>query len=204
MARRKWTLETIEQVQKGENPFIQVGYEPKAIKRKDGEEWTDSKGVTWKKENGGITRINKQMDAIRDSLKIKCTKCGQRLDFSGDKLDKKVMPKTGLCFDCLQVEEMHLRVHKHIWDAYEEKNMMKNKLGLLKDFKEKVIESIDFLKKDTGKIQEVMPTGELLTFTGKANPQWLIDAEADLVKVNEEIKRMEGEVSKLDEVITSK
>lgn len=201
MARRKWTYETIQQVMNGDNPFIQVGYTGKPVKRKVGDEWTDGKGITWRKTVDGKIQVNKQMDAIREMVKQVCSVCGQRIDFSCDKLDQKVFPKTGMCFDCLQVKEMELRLDQKKWEAYENKKVMSNKLGALKDFREKVIETINFLKNDTGKMGEVMSTGEIVTFTGKSNPQWLIDAETDLVKVNDEIKKMEDEISRLEEVV---
>lgn len=196
MARRRWTLETIGQIMDGENPFIQVGYTPKAKRRKDGEEWTDSKGRSWKKVNGAVVSVNKQMDLIRESLRQVCSVCGQRIDFSGDKLDHKIFPKTGKCFDCLQFEETLLRIEGK-YENYEELKMLKNKLGKLHDFKQKVEEAVEFLKTDNGKMELAMPTGELMTWTGKSNPQWLTDAEADLVKANDEIKKVEEEINKL-------
>ena len=196
MARRKWTLETIGQFMDGEIPFIQVGYAPKAKRRKDGEEWTDSKGRSWKKVNGAVVSVNKQMDSIRESLRQVCSVCGQRIDFSGDKLDHKIFPKTGKCFDCLQFEETLLRIEGK-YENYEELKMLKNKLGKLHDFKQKVEEAVEFLRTDNGKMELVMPTGELMTWTGKSNPQWLVDAEADLVKANNEIKKVEEEIDKL-------
>lgn len=201
MARRKWTHETIKQVLDGENPFIQVGYDVAPIKRKEGEEWTDSKGNTWKIENGNKISVNKQMDAIREMIKQKCSVCGQRMDFTNDKLDHKVFLKTGKCFDCLQLEEMALRCDQPKWEAYEKKKVLSNKIGALKDFREKVIESIDYLKNDSGEMGEVLATGEIVTFKGKSNPQWLVDAETDLVKVNEELQKMEDEYSKLQEIL---
>ncbi len=198
MARRRWNIETIKQVLDGENPFIQTGFIKKQEKkRKIGEEWTDSKGKTWRKTDGGKVSVNKQMDSIRELVQSKCSVCGFRIDW-GNKLDKKIFSKTGKCFDCLQEEEMVLRVDQHKWESYQKIKIMNNKLGALKDFKEKVVESIDFLKNDTGVMGDVLSTGEIITFTGKSNPQWLIDAEADLIKVNEEIKRMEKEILELD------
>ena len=199
MARRRYNIETIKQIVDGENPFFQSGYTKKSKKRKDGDEWID-KGITWKKVNGNIIKVNKQADVIREIIKQKCSKCGQRMDFTNDKLDHKVFGKTGMCFDCLQIEELPIRLNKELWNAYEQKKITKNKLSILKDFREKVIESIDYLKNDTGLIHEVMSTGEMITFKGKCNPQWLIDAKADLIKVNEEIKKIEDEISKLEEV----
>ena len=197
MARRRWNYETIQQVLDGENPFVQIGYTPKAKKRKNGEKWTDSKGRSWKKANGAIVSVNKQMDSIREMIKQVCSVCGQRLDFSGDKLDHKVFPKTGKCFDCLQAEEMLYRVNG-TWDDYENLKILKYKLGMLRDFKQKVAESIEYLENDTGKTEDVLSTGEIVTFTGKCNPQWLVDARVDLIKADEEIKKIEGEIAKLE------
>lgn len=197
MARRRWNYETIQQVLDGENPFIQVGYTPKAKKRKNGEEWTDSKGRSWKKVNDAVINVNKQMDSIRESVQPKCSTCGQRIDFSCEKLDHKVFPKTGKCFDCLQAEEMIYRVNGK-WSEYENLKILKYKLGMLHDFKQKVEDAVEYLENDTGKVSDVLSTGELMTFTGKCNPQWLMDARTDLVKADTEIKKVEEEIAKLE------
>jgi len=195
MARRKWTHETIKQVLDGEQPFIQVGYDKKPIKRKEGEEWTDAKGKTWKMDGGVIVSVNKQMDSIRGLLKRICPGCGQDMDFTYDKLDHKVFPKTGKCYNCLEADEMVLRCTGK-WEEYEKMKVLKYKRAALEEFREKVLEAIDFLKNDTGKMQEVMSNGDIVTFTGKSNPQWLIDAERDFVKVNEELEKMNEEITK--------
>ena len=201
MARRKWNLEIIEQVLDGEQPFIQVGYDPKPKKRKDGEIWTDVHGVTWKQLDGSHRiQVNEKADLIRDSLKRICSKCGQNIDFSCDKLDEKVWPKTGKCYNCLELEEFELRVLGK-YEDYEKMKVLKNKRGLLQDFKCKVIEAIDFLKNDSGKMSQVMEDGEVLTWTGNSNPQWILDAERDLVKVNEELEKMEKEITELESKI---
>ena len=51
MARRRWNIETIQQVVNGDKPFIQVGYSGKSKLRKNGDIWVDVKGIKWKKEN---------------------------------------------------------------------------------------------------------------------------------------------------------
>ena len=81
---------------------------------------------------------------------------------------------------------------------YEDLKVLKNKRGILKDFREKVTEAIDFLKNDSGKMGEVMSNGEVLTWTGKSNPQWLKDAQEDLVKVNEELVKINKEIEDLE------
>ena len=197
MARRKWTLETIGQVLEGEQPFIQVGYTPKIKDRKEGEVWTDARGDTWKKTSYGKVSVNKQMDLIRDLTKRKCSVCGRDIDLGGNKLDFKVFPKTNKCYDCLEVQEFELRVTGKYKD-YEDLKVLKNKRGIIKDFREKVTEAIDFLKNDSGKMSEVMSNGEVLTWTGKSNPQWLKDAQEDLVKVNEELVKINKEIEDLE------
>ncbi len=202
MARRRWNIETIKQIVDGEQPFYQSGYtgNEKKKKHKIGDEWTDKKGIVWRKTSDGKVRVNKQMDSIRELIQPKCSKCGARIDFSCNKLDKKVFPKTGKCYDCLETEEFTYRINGQ-WENYEQMKMLKNKRGALNDFKEKVLETIEYLKNDNGIMGDVTETGELITYTGKCNPQWLIDAEADLIKVNEELKKMDEEISTIESTI---
>jgi len=197
MARRRWNYETIQQVLDGENPFVQVGYSKKSKKHKEGDIWTDARGKTWKQLNGARIQVNEKADVIREMIKPICSVCGQRIDFSCDRLDQKIFPKTGKCFDCLQSEEMVYRVNG-TWEEYENLKLLKNKLSILRDFKQKVMESVEFLENDTGRMELVMPTGELMTWNGKSNEKWLIDARNDLVKVDEEIKKVEEELSTLE------
>ena len=121
----------------------------------------------------------------------------QMLVAYGDRLDKKVFPKTGKCYNCLQIEEIGYRINGQ-WENYEKMKLLKNKRGALEDFKEKVVESIHFLKNDSGKMGDVLSNGEIMTWTGKCNPQWLKAAEKDLVKVNEELGKMDKEITTLE------
>jgi hypothetical protein len=197
MARRRWNIETIKQVVAGEQPFIQVGYESSS--RKEGEIWKDSKGRKWQKKNGYKVQISSSDTPILDELNeaSKCSICGTNVRAYGNKLDHKVFPKTGKCFDCLQDEEMILRATGK-WESYEKMKILKYKRGVLKDFKEKVMESINYLKNDSGKIGEIMSDGKLMTWTGKCNSQWLTDAENDLIKVNTELIKTDEEIIKFE------
>jgi hypothetical protein len=199
MARRKWNYNTIQQVLDGEQPFIQFGYEPDVSRRKEGEIWKDSRGRKWQKKNGYKVQISSADTPILDKINelSRCSVCGTNVRAYGNKLDQKVFPKTGKCYDCLEAEEMKYRVNGQ-WDNYEKMKVLKNKLGALKEFKEKVIDSINYLKNDSGKVGEVMSNGEVITWTGKCNPQWLIDAERDLIKVNQELEKMNKEITTLE------
>lgn len=198
MSRRRYNTEIIKQIVEGQNPFEQFGYKPVEVVRKIGDEWTDIKGISWRKILNGKIRVNKQMDCLRPILKRICKDCGQNIDFSCDKLDAKVFGKTSKCYYCLEKDEMALRVDGDKWAKYEKLKTLKNKLGKLKDFKLKVEEAIDYLKTDTGNMELVMSSGDIERWQGQSNPQWLKDAETDLVKSIEEIKKVEKELLSID------
>ena len=196
MARRRWTIDTIKQVVDGKQPFVQFGYTKELnTKRKEGDVWKDSKGRKWKREGRKNIRMDSTDTPIIDEINksSKCSGCGMNIRIYGNRLDKKVFPKTGKCYDCLEEDEMILRATGK-WENYEKMKLLKNKRSILKNFKEKVLEAINFLKNDTGKMCEVMSNGDVVTFSGKSNPQWLIDAEEDLVKVNNELKTINKEI----------
>ena len=199
MARRRWNYDTIQQVLDGENPFKQFSMTPDIALRKEGEIWKDSKGNKWQKKNGYKVQISSTDTPILDKLNelSKCSVCGTNVRAYGDKLDKKTFSRTDKCYDCLVAEEIKYRINGQ-WENYEKMKVFRNKLGMLKEFKEKVIESINYLKNDSGKMGEVMSSGEVITWTGKCNPQWLKDAENDFVKVNTEIERMKKEIIDLE------
>ena len=199
MARRKWNLKTIEQVVDGENPFIQVGYTPESAMRKEDETWEDSKGRKWQRKKGRNVQLNSCDTPLLDAINSmwKCSKCGTNVRLYGDRLDQKVFPKTQMCYECLEAEEMVYRTNGK-WDEYQKMKVLRNHRGALRDFRNKVLESIDFLSKETGKIKETVPLGdgkfEEITFSGTSNPQWLEDAKADLIKVDVELQKIDKEI----------
>lgn len=196
MARRKWTIETIEQVQSGEQPFIQVGYTGPSKRKKVGDEWVDGKGKRWKKTENGIVSVNQQSDSIRDLVRQICPDCGMNVSMLGNKLDKKMFLKTGKCYDCVEFEEMGLRTSGK-FKAYEEKKILQNKLSYLHDFRNQLIESIDYLKKDDSVLSLVTSQGDVVKWTGSQNAELLKIAETDLVDVNKLIADVEKMVSEL-------
>lgn len=200
MARRRWNIDTIKQVVDGENPFIQVGYTAESNnKRKDGETWKDSKGRRWERKGGKNVKLSSMDTPMIDAINTasKCSVCGMNVRVFGNKLDMKVFPKTQKCYDCLEQEEMIYRVTGK-WESYEKMKILKNKRGALMNFKEKVLESIHFLKNETGKIRESLPDGTEIVFSGKSNPAWLGDAERDLLKVNDALKEIDEEIDGLE------
>ena len=45
---------------------------------------------------------------------------------------------------------------------------------------------------------EVLSDGTMVTFSGKSNPKWLKDAERDLIKADEELKRVNKEIAEFE------
>lgn len=198
MARRRWKMDEIKAVVAGENPFIQSGYTAPYKARKLGEEWTDSKGNCWRKTVGGKVRVNKQMDIIRELVKPRCEVCDMDINLFGDKVDQKVFARTRKCFSCLEIEEQTLKVTGK-YEEYENKKLFKNRLSLLREFRKNVIDSIAFLKKDDAKVEMVCSNGDIVKWEGGPDVEPILkEAAADLVKADEEIKRMEAELVKMD------
>lgn len=195
MARRRWNIETIKQVVDGESPFIQVGYVGEKIQRKEGDVWEDTKGIKWTIKSGVRTRVNSQVDAIRELIKKKCSKCGFDISMLGSKLDDKIYAKTGMCLDCEQ--ELHtIRMIEGTLVEHAERSQLRNKISTAKEFRRNVVESIKFLKEDDGKIQMVHANGSMTTFEGSRNEALLKEAEADLERVDKLLVELEEESKK--------
>lgn len=196
MARRKWNLDVIQQVVNNEQPFVQFGYTGIKVRHKNGDVWTDTKGIKWKMENGVVKRINEQADSIRELVKRKCSNCGFDVGMLGNKLDEKLFSKTGMCLDCTQARELEMIIEGKIGD-YVQQKLFKNKLSLAKEFRKNVIETIKYLKKDDSKIEMIHSNGSITTWTGSQNEKLLKEAEEDLKKVNQLINEMEEELKKV-------
>jgi hypothetical protein len=196
MARRKWNYETIKQVVDGENPFIQVGYVPKTKERVAGEIWTDSRGITWEQKSGYKSRVNKQVDSIREQLKQICSKCKKDIQW-GTSYDKLFYAKTGKCHDCTVSDETLLRI-KGKYDTYETYKILSNKLSVAREFKEKTTEAVNYLKTYSGKIEFINSDGTIESWTDELRSRHLSDAISDLERVDKLIAELEGELKKID------
>jgi hypothetical protein len=191
MARRKWNIDTIKQVVEGEQPFPQFGYTGKKGPHKESDVWVDGKGIKWTIKNGNKIRVNEQADLIRDLCKRKCSDCGFDIFMLGNNLDQKTHTKFGKCFECHQKDEMILMADGKFHDHVKYKQL-RTRLSLAKEFKKHTEESIKFLKSDDAKINMVMANGDITTFRGSKNNEFLVEVEKDLDKVNKLIAELEA------------
>ena len=152
------------------------GYEgPVEEKRQVGDIWTDSQGKTWEQKEGYIASVNK-LDDVREYLKQLTTcKNPQCKTIKYSKADKKLIVRAGYCIDCNVEFEAQLK-KDGTYPFYEDYKITCNKIGWLRDYKQKMEDSLKFLKKD---YQMVYETGHI------ENWNWDIDID----KVKEELSK---------------
>lgn len=152
------------------------GYEGEGDKKREiGEIWTDSEGKTWEQKDGYRASINK-MDEVRQYLK-KLTTCKNEdcKTSTYSKADKKLVVRTGYCLDCTQRLEQKLK-DDGTYPFYEDYKITCNKIGWLRDYKQKMEDSLKYLTKD---YQMVYETGHV------ENWKWDIDID----KVREDLNK---------------
>jgi hypothetical protein len=130
------------------------GYEGEATqKREVGERWTDGDGKEWEQKEGYKVAVS-QMDDVRQFLQ-KLTTCHsencETKQYS--RADKKLIVKTGYCIICLDRLERKLK-EDGTFPFYEDYKITLNKLGFIRDFKQKCEDSLNSLKKDFEMVNE--------------------------------------------------
>lgn len=188
----KSNLQIISDYLNGQRPFTQISlYQAEKDKyRKEGEKWKDENNIEWQKINGKTVRLTKtQSDMIREFVgNLKC-KCGLEIKW-GNKFDKLLFAKTGMCQDCLANYETSLRV-SGIYPLYENYKLILNKIGFAKDAKFKVKEVIDTFKNDDGRITMLCNSeGFTEKFHGTNKEKILKDAKEDFKNLNQIIKNL--------------
>ena len=198
MSKRRWKIEEIKAVVDGQNPFAQFGYTGTVEKHhKVGDEWEDSRGDKWKQTAiDSKVKVNKQADLIRELVRPRCKVCNLDINLFGDIVDEKIFSKTGMCFSCLEVEEIKKKIDGG-YEKYEKEKMIQNELSVAKEFKAKLVEAMAYLKKDDSKISFVTSNGQVETWSGAQNEDILKDITADLEKADQHIKELEEEIVKL-------
>ena len=154
------------------------GYEGEGDKKREiGEIWTDSEGKTWEQKDGYRASINK-MDEVRQYLK-KLTTCKNEdcKTSTYSRADKKLVVRTGYCLDCTQRLEQKLK-DDGTYPFYEDYKITCNKIGWLRDYKQKMEDSLKYLTKD---YQMVYETGHV------ENWKWNIDIDKVRKDLNKDI-----------------
>ena len=157
--------------------------------------WTDPSGKTWVKKNGYKRRINTLGKVDSTSLKKICSVCGCDVRW-GNYLDDKIYPKTGRCYDCNLEFESKLKVENK-FKNYEQIKVLKNQLGACLDFKSKLEETLEYLKKSNDDIVYLNEDGSKEVWKDTTRLQVISDAENDYRECLAAIDRIKTSLSSL-------
>ena len=171
-ATGKSNLNIVRDYVAGNRPFIQVGYDPNLNNstRKEGEEWEDGQGNKWIWKNNTKRKVSKLGQIKIDQ---RCSICNADMKF-GNYLDDRFYPKTGKCYDCTISFDSKLKV-LGVYADYEKYKIYNSMLSEMKDFKENIIESIDFIEKN--------PNEKLQFFNDDGSQEFWTDDTSQMVKV---------------------
>lgn len=198
MHRKKSNIDIVKDYLSGTRPFVQVGFTPKKVERKEGEEWVDAQGRKWVQRDGYKTQVNEQAAMIREVAQQVCS-CGQNIRY-GDKFDQKFFVKTGMCYDCLIKHETELRV-LGVFIQYEKWKLLSNYLGFLEDMKQKIEDSIKYFQSESDTLSILCNSeGFLEKFKGMNTADLLTAAQKDLTEVTATIDKVTKDKEKAKKI----
>lgn len=116
----------------GKSTQDQVGYEKSEEQHQEGDVWTDGSGKTWTIEDGikvSVSKLQKARDLHQ--IPLMCPKCGNPIN---TRLDKKIFPIHGMCYDCVLKFERELKL-AGLYEQYERSMMIGNIKGFLNTVK---------------------------------------------------------------------
>jgi len=118
-----------------ERTRVQAGYQKQTIEHSEGDVWEES-GKTWTIKNGIKQTITKH-DKLREmvNMPLKCPECERAM--KATKLNKKMWPIHGKCFDCVVEYETHLKATGG-YEEYAKKLMNANKDSFVTDYEQAV------------------------------------------------------------------
>jgi hypothetical protein len=180
-ATGKSNLDIVQDYLDGVRPFTALGYVGDQNKhRNEGEVWEDREGIKWQKVKGRILRLSKtQGDFIREAIGVDTCKCGLEIKW-GNRLDRKMFAKTGMCFECLIDYETKLRI-VGIYNLYQNTKMLSNELAFCHDIQDNVKDTIHYFENEDSTLEILCNMeGESQKFEGTNAEAILAGAKNDL------------------------
>lgn len=198
----KSNLDIIRSYINNERPFTHVGYDPNLnnSKRKEGEEWEDSKGDKWTIKNGVRQKIPKKAKII---IEQRCKNCNSDVRW-GNYLDHRVWPKTQLCYDCFIEEETNLKL-MGVWNEYNELRDLKNEKSILDDLRKKFEESKKWCDEQESKaVTFIEEDGSIEKWEGNLDYKKIkSDLIRDLDVLYKRLSELDEKIKKLEEIYES-
>lgn len=196
-ASDKSNLSIVRDYFEGNRPFIQLGYDSNTelLNRKEGEEWEDSQGNKWKKENGVKKRVSK---IAKIKIEQKCSICNLNIKF-GNYLDQRVYNRCGKCYDCSIIFDSRLKILGKFND-YAKYYTFSTEYSKLKDFKTKILESIEYLENYDPELKYFNQDGTYETWTDDTDKRLKVleDLKKDIIEVEKQILECSQELEKID------
>jgi len=114
---------------------VQAGYEKQSVEHSEGDVWEEN-GKTWTIKNGIKQTVTKH-DKLREmvNMPLKCPECERAM--KATKLNKKMWPIHGKCFDCVVEYETYLKATGG-YEEYAKKLMNANKDSFVTDYEQAV------------------------------------------------------------------
>lgn len=195
-------IEILKSYVNDERPFIQVGYNPPTEeKHKDGDIWVDKNGIEWIQK--GNSKISKKLYDTRESTRQICSNCKKDIYWSNNRYDEKFFNKTGKCYDCIIEEEHQMRLNG-TFDTYEKLKVIKNQKSFLNELKQRIEESVNWLKNKSNKIEYMNEDGSTEHWTDLSREEFLKEADTDLKEVNKAIILCNESISMLENELKTK
>lgn len=196
-ASDKSNLSIVRDYVDGNRPFVQVGYDSNTelLNRKEGEEWEDSQGNKWKKENGVKKRLSK---VAQIKINQTCSICNLDIKF-GNYLDQRVYGRCGKCYECSIIFDSRLKLLGK-FNEYAKYSVFSDRYSKLKDFKTKILESIEYLENYDPKLKYFNEDGSYEIWTDDTDKRQLVleDLKKDIINVEKELLECEEEFKKIE------
>lgn len=150
------------------------GADKKIIKRSIGEKWVDSDGKHWEQMEAGkiqTSELTDTMSEVRAYLdKLNTCKADDCQTIKINRVDKKLISKTGYCLHCLTKKESEIK-YDGLWKEYEDYKIYSNMIDHGKD----VIAQFKQAYNDVKQTYEVAnEKGEL--------EKWTMEKDADAMR----------------------
>jgi hypothetical protein len=108
------------------------GADKEKVKREVGEKWTDDKGKSWEQLAAGKIQTSELGDTMADVRayldKLNTCKSDNCKTIKLERVDKKLVSKTGYCLHCLTLREAQIKVDG-LWKEYEDYKIYSNMIA---------------------------------------------------------------------------
>lgn len=197
----KYVIKRSRKLFQGEELPKVHGYEGEVedlVIRQPGEVWTDKDGKEWKQVGANSkVRTETLMDKVRKSLREapNCPKEMCSVDPS-KYLDKRMLAKRGMCFDCVQEFEQKLK-DEGKFEAYEKKTMLENERSFLFETRTKLADSKKYINDDPEFLNE---NGTLEKWTLPDKSKLINDLENDLEELEKRLREVETDLLEYENI----